>query len=249
VQGNTKQSALNAFHDNMQDAKLLVSLGQALTNSRKRRMRKEMREAIGNALRMRTRDKEQLDCVESSYFFVAIKPYSTLKREDLNDVRPLLRQALVAGASAVETYVADRVMEFVGPTLRQEDLPTKLKSVQLSVDDYLYIRKYDRPGWGLRRVIESHVQDVASLAPGQIGRAFALVGKQQVLRKIDKRRGLKINTSSQRLQAIYDRRNRLAHTADRSGRGRATLSVDKVHNDLQELQEVVEALNVVTANG
>lgn len=241
-----KRSALDSFHDNLNDAYLLVSLASALTNSRQRRMRREKREAVGQALRLNRVERDRLDCVESDDFFVVIKPDSAVNRRDLSDVRPLLRQALVAGAAAVETYVADRIMEFVGSTLRQEDLPRNLKEVSLSVEDYYRIAAYKRRGWGLRRVIHEHVQKIASLSPSQIGRAFALVGQDQVMRRVDKERGLKIGTSTSELNRIYERRNQIAHSADRAGRGRATLTVNDVHRDLKELEAVVEIIEKIT---
>lgn len=245
--GKAKQSALDAFKDNIHDAYILVSLAEALTNTRQRRMRREKREAVGEALRINHREREALDCIESDDFFVVLKPGSAIKRDDVKDVRPLLRQALVAGAAAVETYVVDRVMERMGRTLRGDGLPGKLRAVPLTVDDHLAISKYQRPGWGLRRLLRSHVEELASLAPSQIGRAFDLVGEQQILRRVDKRRDVKIGTTVERLDRINARRNKIAHTADRAGRGRANLTTEEVRSDLDELVAVVETLEQVTA--
>ena len=57
--------------------------------------------------------------------FIAFKPGSAQLRGSLihENLRPLLRQALVAGCAAVETYVADRTMELLGPCFAQKRSP------------------------------------------------------------------------------------------------------------------------------
>ncbi len=240
-------SALDAFNDNLADANLLISLAEALTNQRNRRMRRELREKIGAALNVGRKERQHLDCVESNDFFVVIKPGSRLERENLADARPLLRQALVAGSAAFETYVADRVMELLGPALRSKEPPRKLLDIRLSLRDYFEIDGYERKGWGIRAVVRHTVEELASPAPGQVGRAFQIVGVEQVMRKVDKRRGLEVGTTTERLERIYERRNRIAHAADRRGTGRAQLSTDEARDDINELVAVVGALEAVTA--
>jgi hypothetical protein len=108
--GVKKPSAFEAFEDNIADAKSLVALAFALTNSRKRKMRTELRKKVGGALGVGQANLSQLDCAQSNDLFVVFMPGSSLSRDHMsqNSLQPLLRQAVVAASAAVETYVADR---------------------------------------------------------------------------------------------------------------------------------------------
>ncbi|HUJ80656.1 MAG TPA: hypothetical protein VLW83_02170 [Candidatus Acidoferrales bacterium] len=108
-----KMSARDAFDLNIQDAQMLVELASLLSNRRTRRMRRELRERIGDALSIPQRRRVDLECLENEKVFVTFMPGHADWRDRLDDVglRPLLRQALVAGCAAVETFCADRIME------------------------------------------------------------------------------------------------------------------------------------------
>lgn len=97
-----KQSALEAFELNMEDADILLKLAKALTNERTYRMRREKRERVGSALAIGKKQWDDLDCIESDDFFMVLKPDASVCRQDLEDIRPLLRQAIVAACSSVE---------------------------------------------------------------------------------------------------------------------------------------------------
>src|SRR5262245_54018895 len=90
-----KPNALEAFETNMADARHLVRLAEALTNTRARRMRRELRDRVGEALRVPSKDRDELDCLQSSHLFVTFLPGARIKRSDFDDARPLLRQAIV----------------------------------------------------------------------------------------------------------------------------------------------------------
>jgi hypothetical protein len=97
VAGVAKPTARQAFDDNIADAERLVLLADALRNKRARRMRREKREGLGEALNIRKRDWDQLDCIESEDLFAVLPPQSRLDRRSFEEkaLRPLLRQALV----------------------------------------------------------------------------------------------------------------------------------------------------------
>ena len=97
-----KPTALQAFEINMADARHLVGIAEALTNTRARRMRRELRDRIGEALRVPARQRESLDCLQSDHLFVTFLPGAGINRSDFDDARPLLRQALVAACAATE---------------------------------------------------------------------------------------------------------------------------------------------------
>src|SRR5436190_14095515 len=93
-----KPTPLDVFEDNIADAERLLQLTRILLNTRKRRMRRELRETVGDAIKVGRRDQDGLDCVESLDVFVVLKPDGVARREHFTDaqLRPLLRQAIVA---------------------------------------------------------------------------------------------------------------------------------------------------------
>lgn len=246
----TKMTAREAFNLNIQDAEMLVELAKLLSNQRVRSMRRELRQRLGEALSIPQRRRDDLECLENERVFVTFKPGHGEWRHRLDEVnlRPLLRQALVAACAAVETFCADRVMERYAATIKEDPLPGRLRDLPLTVGDYLDIQaKYQRPGWGLRASVERHVRMQASPAPGQIGKLFALVGEKDLFSRIDKRRGVAKGGSMSELGRIVDRRNVIAHTGDRSGRGRAPITVAEVEADLGLVADIVDALDKETS--
>lgn len=244
-----KMSARNAFNLNIQDAQMLVELANLLSNQRIRRMRRELRERLGDALSIPQKRWDELECLENERVFVTFKPGHAGWRDRLNDVdlRPLLRQALVAGCAAVETFCADRVMERYSAAIKQTPPPSRLLELSLTVDQYLTIQgSYQKPGWGLRQVVEMEVRQRASPAPAQIGQLFALVGEKGLLARVDKRRKVSRNATETELNQIVRRRNLIAHTGDRSGRGRAVITTAEVETDIGILISIIDALDEET---
>jgi hypothetical protein len=244
-----KMSARDAFNLNMQDAEMLVELAKLLSNQRVRKMRVELRERLGGALSLPQKHWDDLECLENERVFVTFKPGHAEWRERLDEpkLRPLLRQALVAACAAIETFCADRVMELYPAAIRQDPPPSRLLELSLTVDDYLTIeRKYTKKGWGLRQVVELEVRQRASPAPAQIGQLFSLVGESGLFPQIDTSRKVAKKVSTQELDRIVERRNLIAHTGDRSGRGRATISVAEVETDLATIVEIIDALDQLT---
>jgi hypothetical protein len=248
--GTAKPTAREAFDDNLADAEALIAVARALRNRRVRRMRRELRERLGSALDVPRRDWDDLDCIESDDLFAVFKPGSQVNRESVseNNLRPLLRQALVAACAAVETFVGDRIMERLRDALDSDPRPTRLLDLPMTVEDWLRIEeKYTRRRWGLREVIEIEVRKLASPAPSQIGAAFGIVGQRNLWKRVDSRRGVASGSSEAALTRIYERRNRIAHQGDRSGRGRAAITVSEVEADLKCLADIVEALDKATS--
>ena len=128
-----KLTPYQAFQVNMRDAEALLSYARAFRNKRTRGMRQELRTRVGQALKVPASRQNELDCLESDDVFVAFKPDGKLGRDQFRDLQPLLRQSLVAGCAALETYVADKVMEYVGDALRAEEFPARMKDISLTV--------------------------------------------------------------------------------------------------------------------
>ena len=168
----TKPTPLQAFELNMDDARQLALLAEALTNQRSRRLRAEMREKLGQALRVPQSKRSQLDCIKSGDAYVILTPGSRLSRTQLEDLRPLLRQAIVAGAAATETYMADVALKHVGSVISSDSKATeKVRRVPMSVGDWLYIEQhYERRRRGLKsRVLEPYIREFASTSPSKVG--------------------------------------------------------------------------------
>ena len=161
-----KPKPIDVFEDNIEDAARLIALARALANTRKRRMRKELREAVGRALKVRKASWDDLDCIESDDVFLVLKANGGIRREQFteSELRPLLRQAVVAIAAAVESYVAEKAACYVGEALKN---PTeRLKGVSLSLGDVLEIEgRYKRRMWGYRDVVQAHLEAEASPHP------------------------------------------------------------------------------------
>lgn len=192
----------------------------------------------------------ELDCIESADLFAIFKPGSGVDRDSLGDdqLRPLLRQALVAACAAIETFVGDRVMERLRETLDRDDRPTRLLALPMTVGDWLRIDEtYERRRWGLREVVEIEVRRMASPAPSQIGIVFGVIGERELWKRVDKARGTSRGRSEEQLSRIYERRNRIAHQGDRSGRGRASITVAEVEADLRCIGEIVSCLDAQTS--
>ena len=239
-----KPSPYEAFVDNIKDAEALMSYARAFENKRTRRMRQELRTKIGDALNVPVRQRDKLDRLESDDLFVVFKPNGSLGRGQFADLSPLLRQSIVAACAALETYVADKAMEFVGTALSADEIPSRMKNISLTIEDWTDIEeKYKRRRWGIRPIIEDHIRHTSSTAPSSIGIVFSTIGVKDCFNKIDGRRGVAKGTTNDELEAITERRNKIAHAADRDGRGRASITTDYVQQQIEVIKSVVDALD------
>lgn len=243
-----KLQPIEAFELNMEDAHHLVRLVEGFTNQRTRRPRREWRERVGTALSVPKGRWEDLDCVESDDVAVVLKPDSSLSREHFSDHKPLLRQALVAACAAAETFLADKVMEVVRQqTTSVSAASSRLRKLTLSVEDWLYLEQnYSYRRRGLHeRVIEPHVREMASTSPRQVGMLMSLIGVSDWTKRLDSSRQVEKGDTERLLERVTLRRNRIVHTGDRQGRGRAPLAISEVKADLEALSSVVHAIEKV----
>ena len=243
--GVPKPHAIEAFFDSMNDAESLVNYDRALRNSRTYRMRAELRERIGSALRIAKGARSGLDVVESSDLFVVLKPDSTLSREDFSAPRlmPLLRQVYVVVAAAMETYVADRTMELLKGRMNQAGAPAELCDLPVTVGVMLDNEvHYQRRAWGIRAAVEDVVRQAASPAPTQVAKILKLAGVKDLWGEVDRIRKVEHGTSRAQLQHIVDRRNRIAHASDRVGRSRARVSVEEARDAIRHARGIALAI-------
>ena len=239
-----KPKPYQAFKDNIGDAEALLGYAVAFKNQRSRRMRREIRERVGDALRIPQSQRDQLDCLQSDDVFVVFTPDGNLGREDFTDLRPLLRQSLVAACAALETYVADKAIEFVGPAVRADTPSRRMKDIPLTVGRWVEIERiYKNRGSAIRSVVVEHIRETSSTAPNRIAEVLLIVGVgvENWLKRVDIARRVAPSTTDTELKELTERRNRIAHSADRKGRGRALIAPEEVREHLQTINSVVEA--------
>lgn len=244
----SRLSPLDVFEDNIADADRLIGLTRVLLNTRSRKMRRELRDSFGRMMRLPRRTWQDLDCVESADVFVLLKPDGAAERAhfDEPELRPLLRQAVVAISAAVESYVAEKAASLVSEALRSDPVPPRLAQMAVKFEDVLWVEKnYQRRGWGHRQLIKEHLISEASPDPGQIGKVFSTVGQSGLWAKVDKQRRVAKGTSETQARALAERRNRIAHAADRAGGGRAQLTLSEVESFYDNAKSIVEAMDSV----
>jgi len=100
--------------------------------------------------------------------------------------------------------------------------------------------------FGKLKVVELEVRKRASPVPAQIGQLFALVGEKGLFTRVDKRREVGKGDTERELERIVTRRNRIAHTGDRVGRGRAAITVGEVETDIALVVAIVDAIDEET---
>ena len=226
---------------------LLVDLAEGLTNARSRRVRSEVRERIATAFRIPVRQRDALDCVESEDLWVILKPNARLRRHQFADHKPLLRQALVAACAATETYLADRVMERVSDQMIADHASKELRAVPMTLGDWLDVDGvYTKKTSGLKyRVFEPWMRRHVSTDPAKVAAALRLLGIGGGVTPIDKLRPGKVDTHAD-LKRITERRNKIAHTGDRKGQGKAAITAQEVRADIEILTAVVHAFEELT---
>lgn len=244
-----KQKPLDAFFDSMDDADALIIFAKTFQNQRTKSMRKELRDRLGEALRVPARDRKAMDCIENGHVFLVFRDYNKLGRERFSDLRPLLRQSVVAGCAALETYLADKIMENIGSALSAEKVPRRLSEIPLTVGHWMYIQSnYSRTIWGVRSIIEESVREQAGTAPNKVGALLSMVGVSDWPKKVDAERKVKRGMSEEDLKTLTERRNRIAHSADRVGQGRAHLDIDEAESYLVSIRQIAAAIDTVVDN-
>ena len=204
---------------------------------------------VGDALRIPQSQRDQLDCLQSDDVFVVFVPDGKLGREDFTDLRPLLRQSLVAACAALETYVADKAMEFVGPAVRADNPSRRMKDIPLTVGRWVEIERiYKNRGSAIRSVVEEHIRETSSTAPNRIAEVLSTVGVRDWLKRVDNARRVARSTTDTELKELTERRNHIAHSADRQGRGRASISPEEVARHLWTIKAVVEATELLLSD-
>lgn len=240
-------SPIEAFEGNLADAHFLVELAEALDNFRVRRARTELRERAGDLIGARQADYGEIDCIESQDFFLILKPGTEWRREALQDRRPLLRQAVVAGAAAFETFLADRVTLKVRSIMTNRGtFPPRLREVPMTVGRWREIEDFKIQWRKITDIVVGpHIREQSSTAPSQVGQLLSMVNVDKPLSKVDVQRKKAGGTTEDQLKRLTARRNLIAHEADRKGRGRATITEAEVRTMLDNINDVARAIDTL----
>ena len=241
-----KSHAFQNFQTNIRDAELLFEYARAFRNGRKRAMRRELRERVGEALDVAVKRRDKLDCMESDDLFVLFKPDGQLSRDSFGDLTLLLRSSLVAACAALETYVADSTISFAGQFITNRELPPRFKDINFTLGQWIEIEEYTRRGKGLKnRVVTPYIREMSSTAPNNIGKLLEIINVKDWAKDVDKARKALEGTTVKELDEITERRNLIVHAADQKGRGRGLLKADDVDRYLESIRSIVDALESV----
>jgi hypothetical protein len=246
--GVRQQSPLEAFELNINDGLWLLETAGALRDKRVRRLRAEIREKLGDVLRVPVKDRGRLDAIESDDLFIVIKPSASVGRGHVQDLDPLYRQAIVIAAAAVETYVADAVCRRIGKVLYDGSaLPKHLKDLNITVDDWHNIENnYQRRRRGLVEVcLRPRIAELSSADPDPMGKLLSMVRLDGWAGKVDAQRKVAKGTTHRQLKDLATRRNAIAHSGDRKGRGRAAIDLGTAQTHIENARSIVEALDLL----
>ena len=244
--GIPQATPLDAFKLNMNDAVWLLRTAGALQDRRVRSLRPELREKLGEALHVAVKSRGRLDAIESSDLFIVIKPTSSVRREHVQDLDPLYRQAIVIAAAAVETYVADAVSRRIGRVLYDGlPLPKHLKDLTITIDDWQVIEdNYQRRRRGLVEVcLRSRVAELSSADPDPMGKLLSMIRLENWAQRVDAERNVAKGTTRAQLKELATRRNAIAHSGDRKGRGRASIDLVTAQTHMDNAESIIHALD------
>lgn len=241
-----KSRAFQNFQKNTRDAELLLEYARAFRNELTYNMNRKRRKRVGEALDIAVKRRDELNWLVSDDLFVIFKPDGKLSRDSFRDPAPLLRSSLVAACAALETYVADLTMPFVGQLITNRKLTPRFKDIKLTLEQWIEIEKYTRRGKGLKnRVVTPYIREMSSTAPNSIGKLLAIINVKDWAKGVDTARKVESGTTVKDLDEVTERRNLIVHTADRKGRGRGSLKADEIARHLNNIKSIVDALESV----
>ena len=243
--GKRQLTPIEVFEANIGDAERLIAFARALENGR-RWARIERKRAIGQSAR-HTESRSRLSglcrvarCVRGHQ----AQERGTDRPLHGEELRPLLRQAVVAISAAIESYVAEKASTYASAALASR--PERLKDVMVSLDAVIEIEsRYQRRRVGHRAILEAFIEREASPSPTKVGIVFSTVGQKDILRLVDAHRHVSRGTSEKELATLYRRRNKIAHTGDRTPSGRAALRLAEVDTFFAQAKSIVEAMEAV----
>jgi hypothetical protein len=167
----------------------------------------------------------------------------------------LLRQAVVVGCTALESFFWDALRENVLTIVRarRRGADEALRKLTLTLDDYLSLEGYEDPEVRLQQIILKNFERGTLYDISSIERIASILTVKDYWRLVAKRCGLSDGDIKRQLGELIARRNLIAHRADRPD-DNATAPEEADRLGLREIAyawtnaRVTTAKNVVNAS-
>jgi AcrR family transcriptional regulator len=129
----------------------------------------------------------------------------------------LLRQAVVVSCSALESFIWDILRENALTVIRAKGrrADDTLKKITLTLDDYLSLEGYEDPDERLRQIILQRFERGALYDLEKVSEIMAILNVRDFWKEVTSYIGVGEKEVKDRLTDLIQRRNHIAHRADR----------------------------------
>ena len=178
-------------------------------------------------------------------------PHSLLVENGLDF---LLRQAVVVGCTALESFFWDALRENVATIVRarKRGADESLRNITLTLDDFLSLQSYDDPDARLQQIILKNFARGTLYDPSSIERIASVLTVVKFWPSVAHKTGLPEGDIRRQLGELINRRNQIAHRADRpsddadaseeiDGHGLRSISYSWAHSRVSTAKAVVSA--------
>jgi HEPN superfamily RiboL-PSP-like protein len=141
-------------------------------------------------------------------------PHSLLVKDGINF---LLRQAVVVACTALESFFWDALRENVLTIVRarKRGADESLRKLTLSLDDYLSLEGYDDPDIRLQQIILKNFERGSLYDASSIERITTILTVKEFWQQVSRKCGLPDTDIKRQIGELINRRNQVAHRADR----------------------------------
>ena len=136
----------------------------------------------------------------------------------------LLRQTVVVGCSALESFVWDILRENTLTVVkaRGRKADDSLKTITLTLDDYLSLQDYTDPDERLKEIILKRFERGSLYDLAKIDEIMAILTVKNFWKNVAEHTGFEDRMIRSQLTDLIQRRNQIAHRADRPEEGETT---------------------------
>ena len=213
--------ALTLFHQNFAVAESLVQLYQLFHGLSRSDLSKDLHLAICAHWRAPTNTVVQ----HASNDRVSVLARSVTRIPESLTIDGgldfLLRQAVVVACTCVESFFWDALRENVLTIVqaRKTKADESLRKLTLTLEQYISIQQYEDPDFRLQQIILANFERGTLYDVGQIDGIAQIMTVQNFGRRLKESRGRPASQLKQLVQDLINRRNQIAHRADRPGEG------------------------------
>lgn len=211
--------ALTLFHQNFAVAESLVQLYQLFHGLGKSSLSKELHLAIcahwevaGNTV-VQHASNDRVSVLARSTMPI---PESLTIEEGLDF---LLRQAVVVGCTCIESFFWDALRENVLTIIkaRRTNTDETLRNITLKLGDYMSIQQYEDPDLRLRQIILNNFERGTLYDANSIDRITQIMTVRNFWEEVERICGENAANLKRLVGDLIQRRNQIAHRADRPG--------------------------------